>query len=113
MKKVYLILAVIGFIAPNILVLQESIESGNILLYRYPIKTFQSMFANRISSIFSIDLLFAVVVFIIWTYYEGKKLGIKRISLLWLLTMLLGFGGGFPLYLYWRTSKLGHQNETL
>jgi hypothetical protein len=25
--------------------------------------------------------------------------------------MLFGFGGGFPLYLYWRSQKLEHQNE--
>jgi hypothetical protein len=111
MKKVYLILAIVGFVAPNILVVQESIESGNILLYRYPLATFQAMFANRISSIFSIDLLFGVVVFFIWTYKEGNRLGIQRIPLLWILTMLFGFGGGFPLYLYWRSQKLEHQNE--
>ena len=54
MKKTYLILAILGFIAPSILVFIESVETGNILLYAQPLKTIQGMFANRISSIFMI-----------------------------------------------------------
>ena len=63
MKNTYLILAILGFIAPSVLVLLESVETGNILLYTNPLATINGMFANRISSIFMIDLLFAVVVF--------------------------------------------------
>ena len=99
-KKLYLILAIIGFIAPSILVLIESVETGNILLYTHPLATIKGMFANRISTIFMIDLLFAVIVFFIWTSIESKKHGIKNIGLVWLLTMLLGLAGGFPFFLY-------------
>lgn len=100
MKNLYLTLAIIGFIAPNILVSIESYETGNLLLYTNPLATMKGMFANRISTIFMIDLLFAVMVFFIWTYYDGKKTGVKKIGLVWLLTMLLGLAGGFPFYLY-------------
>ena len=100
MKSLYLILAIIGFIAPNILVAMESIETGNILLYTNPIATVEGMFANRISSIFLIDLLFTVVVFFIWTYMDGRKAGVKNIGIVWVLTLLFGLAGGFPLYLY-------------
>jgi hypothetical protein len=99
-KTLYLSLAIIGFIAPNVLVFAESIETGNILLYTNPLATLEGMFANRISTIFMIDLLFAVLVFFIWTYLEGKKYGIKRLGFVWLLTLLLGLAGGFPFYLY-------------
>jgi hypothetical protein len=78
----------------------ESIETGNILLYTHPIATVEGMFANRISTIFMIDLLFTVLVFFIWTYVDGKKAGVKNLGLVWVLTMLLGLAGGFPLYLY-------------
>lgn len=100
MKQLYLILAIIGFIAPSILVSIESIETGNILLYANPMATIEGMFANRISTIFMIDLLVTVVVFFIWTYFDGKNAGVKNIGLVWVLTMLLGLAGGFPLYLY-------------
>ena len=102
MKRVYLILAIIGFILPNYLVLLESFETGNIMLYGDIPATFKGMFANRISTIFMIDLLFAVLVFFIWSYQESKKKGIKNIYWIWLATMLLGLAGGLPLFLYYR-----------
>lgn len=106
MKKVYLLLAIIGFILPSIFVFIESVETGNILLYADPLTTFESMFANRISSIFAIDLLFAVLVFFIWSFYESKKRSMKGIGWIWLLTMLLGLAGGLPLFLYKREQQL-------
>ena len=106
MKNTYLILAIIGFIAPSILVFIESVETSNILLYSNPALTLEGMFGNRISSIFMIDLLFAVLVFFLWSYKEAKKLGTRNIGFVWLLTMLLGLAGGFPLFLYLREKEL-------
>jgi len=102
MKTCYLILAILGFIAPSILVTIESIETGNILLYTRPLDTLRAMFANRISSIFMIDLLFTVGVFFVWSYFDSKKQHVRKFPLVWCLTMLLGLAGGFPLYLYFR-----------
>ena len=107
MKKTYLILCIIGFISPNVLVAMESIETGNVLLYANPVATFTAMFANRISTIFAIDLLFAVLVFFIWSYQEAKKHQIPSLWLVWLLTMLLGLAGGFPLFLYLKEKQAG------
>jgi len=98
-KNLFLTLAILGFAAPNILVLEESIETGNILLYANLIETFSNMFANRISTIFAIDLLFTVMVFFIWTY-QSIKIGSRKIWIVWVSTMLFGLVGGFPLYPY-------------
>ena len=106
MKSIYLLLTVIGFLVPNILVVQESFETGNILLYANPLATLEGMFANRISTIFGIDLLIAVGVFFVWSYVESKKIGFKRIGIIWLLTLLFGLAGGFPLFLYVREKIL-------
>ena len=100
MKTLYLLLAVVGFIIPTIFVSIESFETGNILLYTNPAATITGMFANRISTIFMIDLLMVVMVFFIWSYSESKKHGVKRIGLVWLLTLLFGLAGGLPLFLY-------------
>ncbi|MEL6534851.1 MAG: DUF2834 domain-containing protein [Bacteroidota bacterium] len=105
MKKVYFVLTIIGFALPNFLVAQESIETGNILLYLDLPATMAGMFANRISTIFMIDLLVAVLVFILWSYQESKQLKIKGIGWIWLTTFLFGLGGGFPLFLYVREKK--------
>jgi hypothetical protein len=108
MKNIYLTLTIIGFVSPTILVFVESFDTGNILLYTNPIATIEGMFANRISTIFMIDLLFTVVVFFIWSYSEKKKYGIKNIGIVWLLTMLLGLAGGFPLFLYLKEKTIGN-----
>ena len=102
MKKLYIILTILGTILPNIFVVKESIASGNILLYRYPLDTFQSMFANNISSAFITDLLFIVLLFLFWSYKESKKYNMKNIYLIWVYTFALGIAGGLPLFLYYR-----------
>lgn len=104
-RKIYLFLAIVGFVLPNIFVAIESIETGNILLYMNPLATFKAMFSNRISTIFIIDLLFAVLVFFIWSYNDSKRLGLKHIWLIWLLTLLFGFACSLPLYLFIRQNK--------
>lgn len=105
MKRVYLVLTVIGLILPTYFVIIESIETGNILLYTSPMKTLEGMFANRISTIFSLDLLIGVVVFFIWTYHESKKKNMKNIVWVWVCTMLFGFASGLPLFLYLREKQ--------
>ena len=111
MKTIYLLLAIIGFVAPSVLVFIESVETGNILLYANPFVTMEGMFANRISTIFMIDLLFAVLVFFTWTYSDGKKYKVKSIGLVWLLTMLFGLAGGFPLYLYLKEKTIANKTD--
>ena len=100
MKKLYLILTLIGFLLPTFFVIQESVETGNYLLYADPLHTIRSMFANRISTIFSIDLLFAVIVFFIWTFNKSKNGKRSKLWLVWGVTLLFGFASGLPLYLY-------------
>ena len=112
MKKIYLILAIIGFILPTIFVIRESVETGNILLYTNPMATIEGMFANRISTIFIIDLLFGVLVFMIWSYRESKAHGIKNIMAVWLFTFLFGFAGGFPLFLYLREKAIASSQQS-
>ena len=102
MKKTYLVLTVIGTILPNIFVIKESLNSGNYLLYANPIDTFNGMFANNISSAFAIDLLFIVVLFLVWSYRESKRNKMKNIFLVWAYTFAFGIAGGLPLFLYLR-----------
>lgn len=100
LKSLLLLLACIGFILPNFLVLQESIETGNVLLYVDPIATFQGLFANRISSIFAIDLLYVVLLFFGWSFWTTPRTQRSKLYGIWLLTLLFGLASGFPLFLY-------------
>jgi len=106
MKTLWLLLAILGFIAPNIFVINESIATGNVLLWLDAAATLQGMFGNRISTAFVTDLLFAVLTFFIWSYYESKRTGIKNFWVIWVLTVLFGMAGSFPLFLYLREKKM-------
>lgn len=106
MKKIYLILSVLGFIAPNIFVTKVSLATGNILLWLAPATTFSEMFANWTAAAFVVDLLVVVLVFFVWSYFEAKKYEIKNMWLIWVLTMFFGLAGTFPLFLYWREGKM-------
>ncbi|MFT4525605.1 MAG: hypothetical protein ACI85F_001760 [Bacteroidia bacterium] len=104
-KRTYLALTIIGTILPNIFVAKESLESGNYMLYAHPIDTFNGMFANNISSAFAADLLFVVVLFMVWTYRESKRLNMKNVWLTWIYTFAFGIAGGLPLFLYLRETN--------
>lgn len=111
MKKAYLLLTIVGTILPNIFVFLESLESGNYLLYTYPIDTFQAMFTNYISSAFITDLLFIVILFLFWSWREAQKYRMKSIYFIWIYTFALGIAGGLPLFLYLRENHKSTENE--
>lgn len=107
MKNVYALLAVLGFIVPNILVFNESVETGNILLWLDPAATVNGMFGNRIAAAFIIDLLCVVLVALVWIVIESKRFGMKNSWLYIVLTLVFGLAGPLPLFLYQREKALG------
>ncbi len=106
MKNVYAFLAIVGFIAPNILVGIESFETGNILLWLDPAATMNGMFGNRIAAAFVLDLLCVVLAALIWMYFESKRVGMKSYWMYFVLTLLFGLAGLLPLFLYKREGYL-------
>jgi hypothetical protein len=107
MKNVYALLAIAGFIVPNILVFYESVETGNILLWLDPEATRNGMFGNRIAAAFVTDLLFVVLAGLIWIVVESKRLNMKNSWIYIVLTLLFGLAGPLPLFLYQREKALG------
>lgn len=105
MKRLYLVLAIIGFIAPNIPVLRECIDRGDFFYWFDIPATYHAMFGNSISTALIIDLFFAATIFLIWTYFEAKAKKIKNVWLIWVLTILFGMGGSFCLFLYWKERR--------
>jgi hypothetical protein len=106
MQKLLLFLSGIGFIVPNIFTLKESFEFGNILFWTDPTRTFGALYANNIVTGFTLDLLLMVVVFFVWSNNEAKRLGMNNIYSLWVLTLLFGAAGPFPLFLYLRNKRI-------
>jgi len=102
MKNKLILATVVGTALPNIFVLQESFQSGNYMLYARPLETMSKMFENPTVAAFSTDLLVLVIFFMIWSFYEARKLNIKQLYLCWIYTFILGLAGGLPLFLYFR-----------
>ena len=106
MKRLYAVLTPIGYIASNWFVVLVSLKTGNLLLWTKPRETMAGMFANPVSAAFAIDLLFVALVACIWFYAEGRRLGMRRIPLYWLLALAFGLAGTLPLFLYHREGRL-------
>src|SRR3954464_2572504 len=106
MERLYLILAVVGFVVPNTVTLIESVQTGNILFWADPGRTTTELFVNRTSTAFALDLLATAVVALIWMTREAARVGIERVWRFWVVTLLFGLGGIFPLFLYVRERRL-------
>jgi hypothetical protein len=112
MKRLYAALTVIGYVASNWFVVLVSIDSGNVLLWTRPLETMAGMFANHIAAAFAIDLLVVALVACIWFYSEGRRLGMRRIWIYWLLTLAFGLAGTLPLFLLNRERRLEQLEST-
>jgi len=106
MQRVYLALAVVGFLVPNVFTFMESVETGNILFWTDPVRTITELFVNRTSTAFALDLILVVVVAFVWMTHEARRVGIPRVWRFWLLALLFGLSGTLPLFLYARERKL-------
>ncbi len=105
MHKIFLALAIFGFAAPFYWLWEATITDANILYWTKPELTLNGMLANTYSTGFTVDLLWVVLVFFIWTFYEANRLNIKNVWVIWLLTLVFGMAGPFPLFLYLREKK--------
>jgi hypothetical protein len=102
MKLIYLLLIIVGSIAPWYWLLQDPAKLLS------PSSFLQAAFANNIAAAFATDLLFSVAAFFCFAWIELKRLGVSR---LWLLLYIgLTFGVGLscalPCYLYRREQIL-------
>jgi hypothetical protein len=104
--RVYLGLAIVGYLVPNTLALIESVQTGNILFWTDPARTTSELFSNRTSAAFALDLFGAAIVVLIWITQEARRTGIGRVWRFWVLTLLFGVAGTLPLFLYLRERRL-------
>lgn len=100
-RHLYLLLCVIGAILPFTQYVPFVLAHGwHLQIF------FQQMLANRVSIGLTLDLVVAAIVFIIFIFTEGKRLGIHFLWLPLTVTLLIGLSSGFPLFLYMRQIHL-------
>lgn len=97
-KNVFLILAILGFIAPYYFFLQ--VHGFD------PAALFQQFATSKLLSGTAMDLLISVIVFWFFMFTEAKKLQMKNSWIYLLATLLVGLSFALPLFLYFREKKL-------
>jgi hypothetical protein len=106
MQRVYLALAVVGYLVPGSLMLAYSVDTGNWLFWADPARTTAELFVNRTSTTFALDLFGTVVVALVWMTHEARRIGLGRVWRFWVLTLVFGLAGTLPLFLYFRERRL-------
>jgi hypothetical protein len=101
MKRVYLLLALIGLILPYYFFISFLIQYGldvQLML--------SHIFANNMATFFVVDLLITALVFLIFSYQEAQRYRIRRWWVYLIATLLVGPSFSFPLFLYIRSDKI-------
>jgi len=104
--QVYLILAVVGFLAPGIPMIMESVTTGNILFWTDPARTTAELFATRTSTAFGLDALAAALAGCVWMVHESRRIGLAGAWRFIVITLLFGIGGTLPLFFWFRERAL-------
>lgn len=100
LKRIYLILSVVGFVVPYIFFIGFIMENGlDVSLF------FKELFANNISSFFGVDVIISALALIIYILVDSRKNHIKRYYLAILGTLLIGVSFALPFYLYLKESQ--------
>jgi Terpene cyclase DEP1 len=100
-KHLYLMLAIIGLIAPYYFFISFLMAHG------LDGKAFlQQLFGTRIATFFAVDLLLSCVVFVRFLRQEASRYAIARWWLYLLALLTVGLSFALPLFLYVRASHL-------
>ena len=106
MRKLYLILAMIGFILPYYFFIGFLAANGlNLSLL------IQQLFGTPISTFFAVDLLMTAIVFWVFLYREARRLQMNRWWVYIAATLVVGPSFAFPLFLYFREPGLDAQQS--
>ena len=100
-KNIFLVLAILGFIAPYFFFVQVPPESA----LDIP-ALLQPLFANNFMKGVAMDLTVSVIVFWTFVFVEGSRLQMKNLWVYLLATLTVGLSFALPLFLYFRERKL-------
>ena len=100
-KNIFLILAILGFLAPYFFFVQ--VPPANALDLPALI---QPLFANNLMKGVAMDLTVSVIAFWTFVFVEANRLQMKNPWVYLLATLLVGLSFALPLFLYFRERKL-------
>lgn len=101
MKKLYLLLSLVGTVFPYYFFIQFLSENGlNFKLLA------DLLFANSISTFFAVDFLISCVVFVVFMSNESRKYNIKEKWICLVALLTVGLSLALPLFLFFRHSYI-------
>lgn len=101
MRAFYLLLSIAGLLLPYSQFIPWLLDNGlDMGLF------ICELFANRIGGFFGLDVVVSALVLIPFVFVEGRRLGVKRLWLPVVGTLLVGVSFGLPLFLFLRESQL-------
>ena len=104
MKRLYLVLAMAGFVVPYFFLISFVAANGlNLTLL------VEQLFGTPISTFFAVDLIITAVVFWVFLYQEARRLQMSRWWVYVVATLLVGPSFALPLFLYFRETRLSAQ----
>jgi hypothetical protein len=104
LKKLYAGLCVVGFVLPYIpftlFVMDNGLDLGQFV---------QSLFVNNSTAMLTADIVISSLVFWLFLFYEGRRLGMKNLWVYVAANLLVGLSLALPLFLYFREAALEGQ----
>ncbi len=67
---------------------------------------FHQLFANRIGGFFGLDVIVSSLVLWVFVFAEGRRVGMQRLWLPVIASLVVGVSLGLPLFLYMRQLHL-------
>lgn len=108
LKHLYLILAVIGLVAPYYFFISF------LMAYGWDGKVFLAqLFGSEISTFFAVDLLLSSVVFVVFLCRESRRNSMRHQWVYLLALVTVGLSFALPLFLYIREDRLPGKNVSL
>ena len=101
MKRLYLLLTAAGLVLPYYFFISFLLEHGLDL----PL-LIEQLFANDISTFFAVDLLITAVVFLSFSFREARRHQMRFWWAYLVATLAVGPSFSFPLFLFFRQSRL-------
>lgn len=99
-SSIYLALSIVGAVLPWLFV-ANYLQASEVSMATF----MADIFANSVSSAVAIALILSALVFFVFAFREGKRVGMQHIWAFIPATLLVGLSFGLPLFLY-RRAKL-------
>ncbi len=94
MKRTYFILAFFGFVVPYYFFIRFVLNFGFDMM-----EMGNQLFASDMSTCFAVELIMVAVVFLIFSYFNSRRMGMKNWWIYLLATLAVGPSFSIPLYL--------------